>query len=81
MSGVIRFMGRIVAALLVAALAGGVLWHESEAVPGLGRTITSGSVGGKNFSREPAPRHLIRMDTSNASRRTSPALIQSSSLI
>src|ERR1700722_2090110 len=30
--------------LLVAALAGGVLWHESEAVPGLGRTITSGTV-------------------------------------
>ena len=30
--------------LLVAALAGGVLWHESEALPGLGRTVTSGSV-------------------------------------
>jgi len=30
--------------LLVAALAGGLLWHESESVPGLGRTVTSGSV-------------------------------------
>src|ERR1700759_3742186 len=30
--------------LLVAALAGGVLWHESESVPGLGRTVTSGTV-------------------------------------
>ena len=25
--------------LLVAALAGGLLWHESEMVPGLGRTV------------------------------------------
>jgi protein SCO1/2 len=34
--------------LLVAAMAGGLLWHESESVPGLGRTVTSGSaaVGG-----------------------------------
>lgn len=34
--------------LLVAALAGGLLWHESETVPGLGRTVTSGpiAVGG-----------------------------------
>ena len=34
--------------LLVAALAGGLLWHESEMVPGMGRTITSGriAVGG-----------------------------------
>ena len=42
--------------LLVAALAGGVLWHESEAVPGLGRTVTSGTaaVGG--------PFHLIDQD-------------------
>jgi len=34
--------------LLVAALAGGLIWHESESVPGLGRTITTGSaqVGG-----------------------------------
>ena len=34
--------------LLVAALAGGLLWHESEMVPGIGRTITSGriAVGG-----------------------------------
>ena len=30
--------------LLVAALAGGLLWHESESVPGLGRTVTTGSV-------------------------------------
>jgi cytochrome oxidase Cu insertion factor (SCO1/SenC/PrrC family) len=34
--------------LLVAALAGGLLWHESESVPGLGRTVTTGQalVGG-----------------------------------
>jgi len=34
--------------LLVAALAGGVLWHESEQVPGLGRVVTTGQadVGG-----------------------------------
>jgi cytochrome oxidase Cu insertion factor (SCO1/SenC/PrrC family) len=34
--------------LLVAALAGGLLWHESENVPGLGRTVTTGTadVGG-----------------------------------
>ena len=34
--------------LLVAALAGGILWHESENVPGLGRTVVSGdaTVGG-----------------------------------
>ena len=34
--------------LLVAALAGGLLWHESEMVPGLGRTVTTGqaTVGG-----------------------------------
>src|ERR1700712_1612638 len=34
--------------LLVAAMAGGLLWHESESVPELGRTVTSGSasVGG-----------------------------------
>ena len=34
--------------LLVAAMAGGLLWHESESVPGLGRTVTSGdaAVGG-----------------------------------
>ena len=30
--------------LLVAAMAGGLLWHESENVPGLGRTVTSGKV-------------------------------------
>ena len=30
--------------LLVAAVAGGLIWHESENVPGLGRTITSGQV-------------------------------------
>jgi cytochrome oxidase Cu insertion factor (SCO1/SenC/PrrC family) len=30
--------------LLVAAMAGGILWHESESVPGLGRTVTSGRV-------------------------------------
>ncbi len=30
--------------LLVAALAGGLIWHESENVPGLGRTVTSGSI-------------------------------------
>jgi cytochrome oxidase Cu insertion factor (SCO1/SenC/PrrC family) len=30
--------------LLVAAMAGGLIWHESENVPGLGRTITSGAV-------------------------------------
>ena len=28
--------------LLVAALAGGLLWHESETVPGLGRTVITG---------------------------------------
>ena len=39
--------------LLVAAMAGGVLWHESETVPGLGRTITSGRVE----SRRPFPPH------------------------
>jgi protein SCO1/2 len=34
--------------LLVAALAGGLLWHESESVPGLGRTVVTGQaqVGG-----------------------------------
>ena len=34
--------------LLVAALAGGVLWHESGQVPGLGRVVTTGQadVGG-----------------------------------
>jgi protein SCO1/2 len=34
--------------LLVAALAGGLLWHESEMVPGLGRSVTTGraDVGG-----------------------------------
>ena len=34
--------------LLVAALAGGLLWHESEMVPGLGRTVITGRaiVGG-----------------------------------
>ena len=30
--------------LLVAAMAGGLIWHESESVPGLGRTVTSGRV-------------------------------------
>jgi cytochrome oxidase Cu insertion factor (SCO1/SenC/PrrC family) len=30
--------------LLVAAMAGGLIWHESENVPSLGRTVTSGSV-------------------------------------
>ena len=28
--------------LLVAAVAGGLIWHESENVPGLGRTVTTG---------------------------------------
>jgi protein SCO1/2 len=34
--------------LLVAAMAGGLIWHESENIPGLGRTVTSGiiQVGG-----------------------------------
>ena len=34
--------------LLILALAGGMLWHESELVPGLGRTVTTGvaDVGG-----------------------------------
>jgi len=34
--------------LLVAALAGGLLWHESEMVPGLGRSVVNGqaTVGG-----------------------------------
>jgi len=34
--------------LLVAALAGGVLWHESEKVPGLGRVVSTGraDIGG-----------------------------------
>ena len=30
--------------LLIAALAGGLLWHESEMVPGLGRTVISGQI-------------------------------------
>jgi protein SCO1/2 len=30
--------------LLVAAMAGGLIWHESEAVPGLGRTVTTGQI-------------------------------------
>ena len=30
--------------LLVAALAGGLLWHESEMSPGLGRTVVSGQI-------------------------------------
>jgi len=39
--------------LLVAALAGGLLWHQSELVPGLGKTVITGraDVGG--------PFHLI----------------------
>jgi len=34
--------------LLIAALAGGLLWHESEMVPGLGRTVITGqaTIGG-----------------------------------
>ena len=34
--------------LLIAALAGGLLWHESELVPGLGKTVISGqaTIGG-----------------------------------
>src|SRR6202041_1287760 len=28
------------------AMAGGLIWHESENVPGLGRTITSGAIAG-----------------------------------
>src|SRR5882672_3065679 len=34
--------------LLVAALAGGLLWYESEKVPGLGRVVTTGQadIGG-----------------------------------
>ena len=34
--------------LLIAALAGGLLWHESELVPGLGKSVTTGqaTVGG-----------------------------------
>jgi len=34
--------------LLIAALAGGLLWHESETVPGLGRSVITGQadVGG-----------------------------------
>ena len=34
--------------LLVAALAGGLLWHESEMVPGLGKSVITGqaTVGG-----------------------------------
>ena len=34
--------------LLLAVLAGGLLWHASEMLPGLGRTIVSGqaAVGG-----------------------------------
>ncbi len=30
--------------LLAAAVAGGILWHESEMLPGLGRTIVSGQI-------------------------------------
>jgi protein SCO1/2 len=30
--------------LLAAAVAGGLLWHQSETVPGLGRTITTGTI-------------------------------------
>ena len=30
--------------LLVAAMAAGLLWHESETVPGLGRSVTTGQV-------------------------------------
>jgi protein SCO1/2 len=34
--------------LLIAALAGGILWHESEQVPGLGRVVSTGQadIGG-----------------------------------
>jgi len=34
--------------LLAAAVAGGVLWHESEKVPGLGRVVSTGQadIGG-----------------------------------
>jgi protein SCO1/2 len=30
--------------LLVAAMAGGLIWHESDNVPGLGKTVTSGKI-------------------------------------
>jgi cytochrome oxidase Cu insertion factor (SCO1/SenC/PrrC family) len=30
--------------LLVAVVAGGLLWHESETLPGLGRTVVSGKI-------------------------------------
>jgi protein SCO1/2 len=30
--------------LLVAAMAGGLIWHESETIPGLGRTVTTGQI-------------------------------------
>jgi cytochrome oxidase Cu insertion factor (SCO1/SenC/PrrC family) len=30
--------------LLVAAMAGGLIWHESENIPGLGRTVSQGQV-------------------------------------
>jgi len=30
--------------LLAVALAGGVLWHEADSLPGVGHTITSGSI-------------------------------------
>jgi protein SCO1/2 len=30
--------------LLIAAMAGGVIWHEADNVPGLGRTVTTGTV-------------------------------------
>src|ERR1700759_3227408 len=37
--------------LLVAAMAGGLIWHESENVPGLGRTVTSGQIAvGRPFT-------------------------------
>jgi hypothetical protein len=34
--------------LLIAALAGGLLWHQSKMVPGLGKTVITGraDVGG-----------------------------------
>ena len=47
--------------LLIAALAGGLLWHESEMVPGLGKSVITGqaSVGG--------PFHLIDQRGRNVS--------------
>jgi len=50
--------------LLVAALIGGVLWYESEKVPGLGRVVTTGQadVGGPFQLTDQSGKHVSDKD-------------------